>query len=978
MSPAPSALDLRGSGVDVAAALRRAGVRDVDDSTLARALYSTDASLYRVVPEVVVRPRSVDEVLAAVDVARTSGVPLTSRGAGTSIAGNAVGPGIVVDFTRHLNQVLDIDVEARTARVQPGTVHASLQREAFAHGLRYGPDPSTHTRCTIGGMIGNNACGSRALAYGRSADTVAGLDVVTMAGERLDLVRPARGAAPAVSGSPTLEALRTLVDAGLGTIRTEFGRFGRQVSGYSMEHLLPENGFDVARFLSGTEGTLAVMLEATVDLVSDPPHRVLLLLGYPTMADAADDVTAILPHGPTACEGLDARIVDVVRAQRGPASVPPLPAGAGWMFVELSGDSLAELEARAAAVSAEVGTRSTRLVTDTVEQAVLWRIREEGAGLAARSLTRPAYAGWEDTAVPPERLGTYLREFEALLRQYDLDGVPYGHFGDGCVHVRIDFPFAQDDGARVFRDFLHDAAVLVAGHGGSLSGEHGDGRARSELLPLMYSPGAIALFGRVKAAFDPDDLLNPGVLVAPAPLDADLRGTGVGRVQDRLALRLLHDDGDFGAAVHRCTGVGKCIADPALTGGGAGGVMCPSYQATRNEKDSTRGRARVLQEMVDGRLVGKGWKDPAVHEALDLCLSCKGCARDCPTGIDMATYKAEVLHQTYKGRLRPRNHYALGMLPRWARLSAPVARLANLALRVPGLRHVALWLAGVDSRRSIPAFATTTLRRWSRRTGTAARTADVGAPARDRAGERPEVLIWADSFTNYFQTAPGQAAVRVLEAAGYRVRLLDESVCCGLTWISTGQLDGARRNVERTVAALHPYVAAGIPVVGLEPSCLTVLRTDAVELSDDPRAAEVARGVFTLAELLTRTEGWEPPDLADVTIVAQPHCHQASMLGWQVDAALLERAGAAVTRVGGCCGLAGNFGVEKGHYDVSVKVAEHQLLPAVRTAPEGAVVLADGFSCRTQLDDLAEVRALHLAELLDQRRGADAPDGGAR
>ncbi|MGH1563634.1 FAD-binding and (Fe-S)-binding domain-containing protein [Mumia sp. DW29H23] len=965
-SPAPESVE---RGLGAAAALRQAGLSDVDDSTLARALYSTDASLYRVVPQVVVRPRSVEEVLATVEVARTTAVPLTSRGAGTSIAGNAVGPGIVVDFTRHLNRVLEIDADGRTARVEPGTVHATLQREAARAGLRYGPDPSTHTRCTIGGMIGNNACGSRALAYGRSADTVAALDVVTVGGERLSLVRPARGSASTAPASTTLDALRAVVDADLATIRTEFGRFGRQVSGYSMEHLLPENGFDVATFLSGTEGTLAVTLGATVDLVSDPRHRVLLLLGYPTMADAADDVMAILPHGPTACEGLDARIVDVVRAQRGAGSVPELPAGAGWMFVELSGASLAELEARAAAVAADVGTRATRLVTDASEQAVLWRIREEGAGLAARSLSRPAYAGWEDTAVPPERLGTYLREFEALLRQYELDGVPYGHFGDGCVHVRIDFPFAQAEGTRVFRDFLRDAAVLVAGHGGSLSGEHGDGRARSELLPLMYSPEAIALFGRVKAAFDPDDLLNPGVLVDPAPLDADLRGTGVGRVRDRLALRLVHDGGDFGAAVHRCTGVGKCIADNT----GAGGVMCPSFQATRDEKDSTRGRARVLQEMVDGRLVGKGWKDPAVHDALDLCLSCKGCARDCPTGIDMATYKAEVLHQTYRRRLRPRNHYALGMLPRWARLSAPVARLANRVLRTPGLRRVALWLAGVDPRRSIPRFATTTLRRWSRGEGTATRTRDAVDEPAGAADGRPEVLLWADSFTNYFQTAPGQAAVRVLEGAGYRVRLLDESVCCGLTWISTGQLDGARRNVERTVAALHPYVAAGMPVVGLEPSCLSVLRSDAVELTDDPRAAEVAGGVFTLAELLARTDGWSAPDLSGVTIVAQPHCHHTSVLGWQADAALLAGAGATVTRLGGCCGLAGNFGVERGHYEVSVAVAEHQLLPAVREAPHGSIVLADGFSCRTQLDDLAGVRALHLAELLD-RRGSDAPD----
>ncbi|PJJ58308.1 FAD/FMN-containing dehydrogenase [Mumia flava] len=955
------------AGLEVAAALRAAGVADVDDSRLTRALYSTDASLYRVVPQAVVRPRHVEEVLAVAEVARTLGVPLTSRGAGTSIAGNAVGAGIVIDFTRHLNRVLEVDPERRTARVEPGTVHATLQRAAASQGLRFGPDPSTHTRCTVGGMIGNNACGSRALAYGRAADNVVALDVLTAGGERLGL---RRGVEPT---SPALDGLRQVVAANLSTIRTEFGRFGRQVSGYSLEHLLPENGFDVATFLAGTEGTLAVMLETEVRLVQDPPSRVLLALGYPTMAQAADDVTAILPHGPTACEGLDSRIVDVVRAQRGDGAIPELPLGGGWMFVELVGDDPRELEARAAAVLADVTTSSSRLVTAAGEQAALWRIREEGAGLAARSLSRPAYAGWEDTAVPPQRLGTYLREFEALLGQYGLDGVPYGHFGDGCVHVRIDFPFADDGGARVFRDFLTDAAALVAGHGGSLSGEHGDGRARSELLPLMYSRDAIDVFGAVKHALDPQAVLNPGVLVDPRPLDADLRGTGTGRVRERLALRLVHDDGDLGSAVHRCTGVGKCIADNTASGG----VMCPSFQATRDEKDSTRGRARVLQEMVDGRLLDGGFRDPAVHDALDLCLSCKGCASDCPTGIDMATYKAEVLHQTYRRRLRPRSHYALGWLPRWARLSSPFAWLVNVLLATPGLRSLALWGAGVDRRRSIPRFASRTWRSSARRAGRTARGGPVPGvgPGRTAGAEvaRPRLLLWADSFTNYFATSPGLAAVRVLERAGYAVEVLDEQACCGLTWISTGQLDAARRHVERTVAALHPYVVAGVPVVGLEPSCLTVLRQDALELTEDPRAAEVAAGVRTLAEQLAVTPGWEAPDLGGTEIVAQPHCHQASILGWKADADLLEGAGASVRRLGGCCGLAGNFGVEQGHYEVSVAVAQHQLLPAVESAPPGTVVLADGFSCRTQLDDLAGTRALHLAELLDR-----AQDGATR
>ncbi|MCW2782816.1 MAG: oxidoreductase [Marmoricola sp.] len=925
---------------DIAVELRRVGLADVDDSTLTRALYSTDASLYRVVPRVVVRPRDVDELIAVVAVAHATGVPLTMRGAGTSVAGNAVGTGIVVDVAKHLNRIHEIDVESRTARVDPGVVQQALQRRLAGTGLRYGPDPSTQSRCTIGGMIGNNACGSRALGYGRAADNVAGLDIVTAAGERLLL-----GTGQATS--PTLERLREVAGSGLATIRTEFGTFARKVSGYSLEHLLPENGFDVAAFLAGSEGTLAVTAGATVDLVEDSAVRHLVVFGYPTMADAADVVPALLPFGPVACEGLGSRIVDVYRRAHGNGSVPELPPGGGLLYVELVGEEAAPVAAAAEAMVAAAGALGHRHVTSHAEQEVLWRIREEGAGLASRALDRPALSGWEDSAVPPDRLGTYLRELESLMAEHDVHGVPFGHFGDGCVHVRIDFPLGEQGGHQVFRSFLEDAADLVARHGGSLSGEHGDGRARSELLPRMYSSEAIGLFARVKDVFDPQNVLNPGVLVEPAALDADLRGSGRARVRSPLGLRLLHDDGDLGAAVHRCTGVGKCIAGPGETG-----VMCPSYQATRDEKDSTRGRARVLQEMVDGRLVTGGFGDPDVHRALDLCLSCKGCLGDCPTGIDMATYKSEVLYQTYRGRLRPRSHYILGRLPFWARVLSPVAWIANAGLRIPGFKHVARWLAGVDQRRSLPAFAR---RRFS---------AQARTPSTDLSG--PRVLVWADSFTEYFSTAGGQAAVRVLESAGYQVELLENPRCCGLTWITTGQLDRARDLVGQAIDQLHPYVAAGVPVVGLEPSCLAVLRSDAVELTHDPRASEVAAGIFTLAELLRRTDGWQAPDLSGTSVVVQPHCHQASVLGFDDDLAVLAETGASVQRLSGCCGLAGNFGVEQGHYEVSVAIAELQLLPAVRAAGEGTVFLADGFSCRTQLDDLVDVRAMHLAELLDR------------
>ncbi|MEH3032737.1 MAG: 4Fe-4S dicluster domain-containing protein [Aeromicrobium erythreum] len=733
--------------------------------------------------------------------------------------------------------------------------------------------------------------------------------------------------------------------------------------------------------MAGTEGTLGVLLGATVDLVEAPRHVHLVVLGYPSMADAADDVPTMLPFEPIACEGLGARIVEVFRDAKGPTGLPEYPRGGGYLYVELAGDDAAELAQRADEVVAASGALAHRHVLDRGEQAAFWRIREEGAGLASRIWDRPALSGWEDAAVPPTAVGAYLRDFAALLEQHGLHGEPYGHLGDGCVHVRIDFPLGEPGGHAGYRAFITDAARLTASHGGSFSGEHGDGRARSELLPLMYSPEVLGLFGQVKATFDPDDLLNPGVLVRPAPagvpgperqgsapagvpgsgrqgaapLDGDLRGPGKGwepgLQRTRTGLRLLHDDGDLGAAVHRCTGVGKCLADNRASGG----VMCPSFQATRDEKDSTRGRARVLQEMVDGRLVTQGYRSPEVHEALDLCLSCKGCLSDCPTGIDMATYKSEVLHQTYRGRLRPRSHYVLGRLPFWARLTSPVARLANLALRVPGLAHVARWVAGVDQRRSLPSFAT-------RRLGRVVRPLPAAGP------EQPRVLLWADSFTEFFSTAGGEAAVRVLEGAGYAVELLERQACCGLTWITTGQLDTARRLVEQAVEQLHPYVAAGVPVLGLEPSCTAVLRSDAVELTDDPRAAEVAAGVVTLAELLQRTEDWQVPDLSGTEVVVQPHCHQASVMGFAPDLALLEASGATVTRLAGCCGLAGNFGVERGHYEVSVAVAEQQLLPAVRSAGPDAVVLADGFSCRTQLDDLADVQAVHLAELLDPAR----------
>ncbi|WP_371573496.1 FAD-binding and (Fe-S)-binding domain-containing protein [Streptomyces sp. NBC_01314] len=921
---------------DLAAALRAVGV-EFDDSPLTRALYSSDASLYRVVPSTVVKARNAEDVIAAHQVASELRVPVTMRGAGTSIAGNAVGSGIVID-TRRFDRVLDIDPVARTARVEPGVVHADLQRAAAPHGLRFGPDPSSHSRCTIGGMIGNNACGSRALGYGRTVDNVESLRVLYGNGESA----LEQGGRP---GGGTAERLAAVGDANLVHLRTEFGRFGRQVSGYGLEHLLPERR-RIDRFLVGSEGSLATVLEATVRLVDDRVERRLLVLGYPTMADAADAVPALLAAVPgrlIACEGMDSRIVDLVRAKGSP--VPDLPKGRGWLFAEVAGEDAPDSVRRLVAAGAAL---DTRLIDDPREAAALWRIREDGAGLAGRSLATPAYGGWEDAAVPPEHLGAWLRDFEELLRAHRLQGIPYGHFGDGCVHCRIDFPFEPGDpaSAGVFRDFMTACATRLRDYRGTLSGEHGDGRVRGELLPLMYDEASLALFQQVKAVCDPDNLLNPGIIANPVPITDDLRPVRP-RAPVRSGLRLVHDAGDLGAAVHRCTGVGKCVAPKTA------GVMCPSYLATRDERDSTRGRARVLQEALDGGLLLGGLRDPAVTEALDLCLACKGCASDCPSGVDMATYKSEVLHQRHDvaGVRRPRSHLFLGRLPKWARLTAPLAPAANLLLRVKLLAGLAKWVAGIDHRRSVPEFASPTLKKATH----ASRTTDASA----------DVWIWADSFTDHFFPDSGLAAIRFLESHGLTVRVVGEDACCGLTWITTGQLDQARSIVGRTVRTLAPYIRSGIPVMALEPSCLASLRGDARELCDAPETDVVASGVLSFAELVERLD-LPLPDLTGVEVVAQPHCHQSAVIGWDTDQRLLEKTGATVTKVRGCCGLAGNFGMEKGHYEVSVAVAETHLLPAVRAHPD-AVFLADGMSCRVQLDDLADVPARHLAELFAPR-----------
>ena len=1098
---------------------------DVDASVGTRARYSSDAGLTRIPPLAVAFPRTPEQAIAAFDLARAHGVPLTARGGGTSCASNAIGPGLVLDFSRHMNRVLSIDPEARTATVEPGCVGSTLQAAAAKHGLRFGPDPSSQNRATIAGMVANNACGPHATAWGRTSDNIVALDCVDGRGRRFTATTSHDSALRDVPG------LASLIDSHLAPIRTQLGRFKRQVSGYSLEHLTPEGGRNLAAMLTGTEGTLVLILSVTVRLVPLPDAPVLAALGYRSMIEAADDVPALLAHSPLAVEGMDRRLVDVVRAHKGPGAVPALPEGEGWLLVEVGApgeDVTASLE-HARALCAASAAVDTVVYPPGAQASALWRIRADGAGLGGRTPPdgagggdQQAWPGFEDAAVPPDNLGAYLRDFTALMEEFDIDGLLYGHFGDGCVHVRLAMPLETPEGVAHSRAFLQSAARICAAHGGSVSGEHGDGRARGELLRFMYSPEMLDLFARVKHVFDPGNLLNPGVLAAPMdeaeatsrararalaaralaaqdgggagssgnfgagfvlgadaagpapgrgaadmptslradgsagsarasgdaaaagssrpsdvsgplavaggqlelqpgvdPLDANLRRVAAHPMPADGGFAFTRDGGDFTAAVHRCTGVGKCRA------GVPGTFMCPSYLATRDEKDVTRGRARILQEAANSQLV-QAINSPEVLEALDLCLACKACSADCPAGVDMARYRSEALFRTYRGRLRPLSHYTLGWLPRLTRVTARVpglAAVANAIMSVTPLRSLAFRIIGLDPRRGMPALQSGTVTAWARHrnllagsvpagdaassftatSSTAAPAAATSAAATDACerggtpassdsarereaatasstvgspvlsgprdpGGRPYALVWADSFSQTLDGAGARAVVDVLEANGF-APIVAPDACCGLTWITTGQLTGAKKHLGSLLGILAPFAAAGIPIVGVEPSCTAVLRDDLADLlPEDPRSMLVSGATHTLAEVLSAVpeSSRNLPSLEGVEIVAQPHCHHYSVMGWDTDQALLESLGARVTRLEGCCGLAGNFGMEAGHYDLSVAVASHSLLPSLSAQPD-AVYLADGFSCRTQAAQLAGRGGVHLATLLAGR-----------
>jgi FAD/FMN-containing dehydrogenase/Fe-S oxidoreductase len=1020
-------------GVDVEALERELaeavdGEVRFDDGTLGA--YSTDASNYRQVPLGVVVPRTPDDAAAAVRVCGRHRAPVLSRGGGTSLAGECTNTAVVIDWSKYCHEIESVDVHARTCIVQPGVVLDVLNDHLAPTGLRWGPEPSTHPNCTIGGMLGNNSCGATAQTYGKAVDNIRRLEVITSDGERFwvgptddeehypdltwDAVMAAGGRRAEI-----YQQLRDLADRYADDIRKGYPDIPRRVSGYNLDSLLPERGFHMAKAVVGSESTCVTILRAELELAPAPKATCLVLFGYPDSPTAADAVPTILPHNPFKLEGVDHRLVDLEKT-RGmhKQAMGTLPEGGAWLFVSVPGEDADDARHKAEAMVDDVkraaqhahdehhekeraerqdgeahsqrtaGSRhddysrhvpipSVHIVEDADHAEALWKVREGGLGATARpggpAETRPdCWPGWEDSAVDPHVLGDYMRDLRKLFQKHGYEDVSlYGHFGQGCLHCRIPFDLVTHEGIENFRRFMHEAAELVVSYGGSLSGEHGDGQARGPLLPIMFGDRLVEAMRRFREIWDPSGLMNPGKVVDSRPLTADLRlGTDWHPADpDDLYFQYPDDDGSFQRAVLRCVGVGKCHSPLHQ-----GRVMCPSYRATREEEHATRGRSRLLFEMLDGHddsAVKDGWRSTAVLDALDLCLACKGCKSDCPMHVDMATYKAEFLAHHYAGRVRPLSHYSMGWLPVWARIAALAPGVVNGVSHTPGIDRLMKAAGGVDEHRTIPHFGRMRFTTWFKRLE---KRGDV--PRGD--GSRGEVLLWPDTFSNHLSPWIGVAAVEVLEAAGFTVRIPDKELCCGLTWISTGQLGIAKKVLHRTATALAPYTSAGTPVVGLEPSCTAVFRADAKDLFPKDRDVERLTSVTkTLGELLLERAGdWEVPKLAATDsprkAIVQMHCHQHAVLGEHADVEVMKRAGVDPDVLdSGCCGLAGNFGFEAGHYDVSMRCAEDGLLPAVRSASEDTLMVADGFSCRTQVEQSGELkgadkgrRPVHLAQLL--------------
>jgi len=968
--PAPTPAQRREAEA-LAAALRRRIAGEVRFDAGSRALYATDLSIYRQVPIGVVVPKSAEDVEAALEACRAQGVPVLGRGCGTSLSGQTCNVAVVLDFSKYMNRILALDPDGRRARVEPGVINDELRAQARRHGLTFAPDPATHKYCTIGGNIGNNSCGVHTVMGGKTVDNVEELDIITYDGLKLrvgatsdelyELILRGGGRRAEI-----YRGLRALRDRYGEEVRRRYPKIPRRVSGYNLDELLPEKKFHVARALVGSESTCALTLAATLRLIPWPSHRALLLLGYPDIARAADDIAELRRFEPVGLEAFDGHVVEnMLRKGQHPSGRRLLPQGRAWLLVEFGGDEQPEANAKAEKAFAQlkrIGTHAEgmRVVEKAEEQDEIWHIRENGVGASRVPGEEDSWPSWEDAAVPPERLGDYLRDFARLNEKYGYQSTIFGHFGDGCVHARMTFGLKTAQGVARFRSYMEEASDLCLAYGGSLSGEHGDGQAKGELLPKMFGAELIEAFREFKTVWDPHWRMNPGKLIDAYPLDSNLHlGPDFRTKPVETWFKFPKDQGSFAHATERCFGVGRCRSL-------GGQTMCPSFQATREEMHSTRGRAHLLFEMLRGDPIKNGWRDEHVREALDLCLQCKGCKGDCPVSVDMATYKAEFLAHYYEGRLRPRAAYAMGLIFRWAPIAALAPGLANAVTRTPVLRDVVKALAGFCRERAIPAFAPETFRSWFFRR------------RKTHGDARPAVLLWADTFNNYFTPQTAKAAVEVLDAAGYRVEVPGERLCCGRPLYDYGMLDLAKRKLRQTMNALRPALHRGLPIVVLEPSCAAVFRDELVNLfPDDEDAMRLSRACMLLSEFLARDNNYRPPPLKRRALM-HAHCHHKALMGVDAEKGVLEAMGVEVKAPQtGCCGLAGSFGYEREHYDVSMRIGEHVLLPAVRQAPRDSLVIADGFSCRSQIEHGTSRRALHLADVLHLalREGESGPPG---
>jgi FAD/FMN-containing dehydrogenase/Fe-S oxidoreductase len=943
-----------------------------------KALYSTDSSNYRQIPIGVVVPKTREDVINTIKICRRHGAPITGRGGGTSLAGQCCNTAVVIDFSKYLHRLIELDPENRTVRVEPGIVYDAVNHAAAAHRLAFGPDPSTHSHCTIGGMIGNNSCGVHSVMAAfagtgaRTSDNVESLEILTYDGLHLRVGPTSETQLEEIINGggrrgEIYSRLRDLRDRYGDLIRQRYPKIPRRVSGYNLDELLPENGFNVARALCGTESTCVTVLEATLKLVPSPPVRALVVLGYPDIYTAGDHITEILEHKPVGLEGIDDVLIDGMKKKRlHPEDFELLPEGKGWLLVEFGGNTKEEADAKANSfmhvLGKQKGAPTMRLYDAPFAEKDIWDIRESGLGGSARIPEEPdAWEGWEDSAVPPERLGRYLRDFRALLGKYGYGCTLYGHFGQGVVHTRINFGLKDRDGVAAYERFGYEAAELVVKYGGSLSGEHGDGQSRGELLSIMFGEELIEAFREFKRIFDPSWKMNPGKVIDPYRRDENLRlGTDYNPPQWETTFKFSDDRNSFSYAMERCVGVGKCRRLE-------GGTMCPSYMVTREEMHSTRGRARLLFEMLQGSAIGKqGWRDDHVREALDLCLACKGCKSDCPMNVDMATYKAEFLSHYYQGRLRPVAAYSMGLIFWWAQLASHFPHLANLLSHTPAISSMAKSIAGIAPERKLPPFAEQTFRDWFLHRQT-------------HISDKPRVLLWADTFSNYFKPETAKAAVRVLEAAGFDVVIPRQLLCCGRPLYDFGFLPLAKSLLQDILAALQHEIRAGTPIVGLEPSCVTVFRDELINLfPNDEDAVRLSQQTFLFSEFLQKKAPEVKLPILHRKALVQAHCHHAAVIKISDEEAVLKRLGLDYQFLQtGCCGMAGSFGYEKGKYDVSVKCGERGLLPAVRNASKETLIVANGFSCRGQIEQLTDRGALHLAEVIElaMNTGPDGPAG---